>query len=119
MTIKISINGKSYQTDLEDTETTHAFVATLPQEFTMQELNGNEKYIYLDYALPANPSKPDHIEAGDLMLYGDNCLVIFYKSFDTNYSYTKIGYIDNLPNLGDNSITVRIESVANQGSKLQ
>ena len=41
------------------------------------------------------------------MLYGDNCLVILYKSFNTNYSYTKIGHIDNLPDLGSNDITVK------------
>lgn len=43
------------------------------------------------------------------MLYSSDCLVIFYKSFDTNYSYTKIGHIDNLPNLGSNSIIAKFE----------
>ena len=43
------------------------------------------------------------------MLYGNNCLVIFYKSFDTSYSYTKIGHIDNLDNLGNGSITAKFE----------
>ena len=35
------------------------------------------------------------------MLYGNNCLVLFYKSFSTEYSYTKIGYIENPSNLAD------------------
>ena len=43
------------------------------------------------------------------MLYGNNCLVIFYKSFDTLYSYTKIGHIDYLENLENGSITVKLE----------
>ena len=63
----------------------------------------------MDNSLPTNSTNPKHIKSGDIMLYGNNCLVIFYKSFDTNYSYTKIGHIDNLPDLGIDNITVKFE----------
>ena len=107
--VKAIINGKEYKIDLEDNETANSFANLLPQELNMRELNGNEKYIYLDTKLPTNSSNPKRINVGDVMLYGDNCLVIFYKSFDTSYSYTKIGHIDNLPNLGNDSISVKFE----------
>lgn len=107
--ISITINGKNYNVTLEDNETAQAFVKLLPGEFNMKELNGNEKYIYMNNTLPTNSSNPKHIEAGDIMLYGNDCLVIFYKSFDTNYSYTKVGHIYNLPNLGNGNITVKFE----------
>ena len=107
--VKILIDDKEYAIDLENNETVKAFINLLPQEFNMNELNNNEKYVYLDSSLPTNSSNPKQINAGDVMLYGNNCLVIFYKSFDTSYSYTKIGHIDNLPNLGNGSITVKIE----------
>ncbi len=107
--IKVTIDNKTYNLHLEDNETAKSFVDLIPQEFQMSELNGNEKYIYMDNSLPTNSSDPKHINAGDVMLYGDNCLVIFYQSFDTNYSYTKIGHIDNLDYLGKDSVIVRFE----------
>lgn len=107
--LKIFINNQEYTIDLENNETVKSFIKLLPKEFYMNELNGNEKYVYLDDKLPTNESNPKNINAGDVMLYGNNCLVIFYKSFNTNYSYTKIGHIDNLPNLGNDDIKVKIE----------
>lgn len=107
--INVIINGKKYNAKIEDNETAQTFISRLPQEFNMKELNGNEKYIYMDNSLPTNPSNPKHIEAGDIMLYGSDCLVIFYKSFNTNYNYTRIGNIDNLPNLETDSIIAKFE----------
>jgi hypothetical protein len=107
--VKAIINGKEYIINLEDNETAKSFVNLLPQEFKMNELNGNEKYVNLDTTLPTNSYNPKRINAGDVMLYGNNCIVIFYKSFDTPYSYTRIGHIDNLPDLGDDNITVKFE----------
>ena len=107
--VKAIINGKEYVINLEDNETANSFANLLPQELNMSELNGNEKYIYLDTTLPTNSSNPKRINTGDVMLYGNNCLVIFYKSFDTSYSYTRIGHIDDLPNLGNGNITVKFE----------
>ena len=107
--IKIIINEKEYNAIFENNDTTKAFINKLPQEFNMQDLNENEKYVYMQYSLPTNSKNPKHINKGDIMLYGDNCLVIFYKSFDTNYSYTKIGYIEDIDDLGIDTVTVKIE----------
>ena len=108
-TMKAIINNKEYVINLENNETVTSLIKLLPMEITMSELNGNEKYIYLDNTLPTNSYNPNRINAGDVMLYGNNCLVIFYKSFDTSYSYTKIGHIDNLEDLGTGNITVKLE----------
>ena len=107
--VKVIINNKEYTLNLEDNETAKSFVNLLPQEFNMDELNGNEKYIYMESSLPTNSYNPKHINSGDVMLYGDNCLVLFYKSFNTSYSYTKIGHIDNLDDLGKGTIKARFE----------
>ena len=101
-----TINGEKLEIQLEDNATAVAFAKMLPLELTMSDLNSNEKYVNLDEALPTNSYEPGRVEAGDVMLFGDNCLVLFYESFDTEYSYTKIGYIDGLPELGDGDVVV-------------
>ena len=107
--IKVIIDGKTYNAKMEENETAQSFANMLPVEFNMNELNGNEKYIYLENTLSTNSYNPKRIEAGDIMLYGNNCLVVFYKSFDTSYSYTKIGHIENLSDLGRKNITIKFE----------
>lgn len=108
--IFVNLNGQKLKINLEDNSTTSALIKLLPLSLSMNDLNDNEKYVYLDESLPTNTFSPKHIESGDVMLYGDNCLVIFYKSFSTNYDYTKIGHIDNLPNLGDGEVSISISA---------
>lgn len=104
--IKVIIDEIKYDVILEENETTKAFLKMLPLNINMKELNGNEKYAYLNTELPIAPYKLNHIEKGDIMLYGNNCLVIFYKSFDTSYSYTKIGHIENLKELNNKEYNI-------------
>jgi len=108
-TVKVFINDKEYKLNLYDNETSSNLVKLFPIEETMKTLNENEVYVYLDEKLPTNSSNPKTIDAGDVMLYGDNCLVIFYKTFNTSYSYTKIGHIDDLPIINEDTVKVRIE----------
>lgn len=113
--IKITIGTTSFVAKTYDNATAKAFIALLPITVTMNELNGNEKYHYLSGNLPASPSNPSSIQNGDLMLYGSNCIVLFYDTFNTSYSYTKIGTVDNptgLKNaLGQNNPTVTFELI--------
>lgn len=104
----IIINNKKYNIDLEDNKTVKELNNLLPLKLNMQELNGNEKYAYLDKELTTNSYNPKEIKKGDVMLFGSNCLVIFYKDFDTSFPYTKIGHINNLDDLDSNNIKVEI-----------
>ncbi len=110
--INLNINGNDFTVTLEDNETSRELVNRLPLSITMNELNGNEKYYYFDEDLSSDSKIVGKIKKGDIMLYGADCLVIFYKTFNTSYSYTRIGsidYPDNLDNVvGKNSITVKI-----------
>ena len=95
MKIEIIVGGKTFTAVLNNNEAARALAEKLPMTLNMDELNSNEKYYYLDSALPTSASVPSGIHTGDLMLYGSSCLVLFYKSFSTSYSYTPLGHIDD------------------------
>ena len=111
--IRIIIGTASFTATLEDNATTKAFKASLPITVNMTEQAGNEKFYYLPTALPTSTVTPGTIFAGDLMLWGNSCLVLFYETFSSPYSYTRIGKIDKPSGLsaavGDRNITVTFE----------
>lgn len=93
--ITVRVGGRSFAATLEDNATARAFAALLPMTVTMNEMNGNEKYHYLSENLPTDSYRPGTIRNGDLMLYGSSCVVLFYETFSSSYSYTRIGRLDN------------------------
>lgn len=97
--MKLTINQHAFSVTLANNQTAEAFRRMLPLQFTMNDLNHNEKYYYLSQPLPSRPQPIKHIQAGDIMLFGEDCLVVFYKSFTTSYSYTPIGRVDNAEHL--------------------
>lgn len=99
--MRITIGRKIYEATLEDNLTVAKLKSLLPLTLKMTELNGNEKYHHLSTRLPTDAISPGSIENGDLMLYGDNSLVLFYKTFETTYRYTRLGRIDNPSDLAD------------------
>ncbi len=97
--MQMTIGEHTFIVRLYDNETARAFAERLPLTLEMDELNGNEKFNYLSDGLPTEAEQPAIIQAGDLMLYGSDCLVLFYESFSTSYSYTRLGYMENTSGL--------------------
>lgn len=99
--MEILIGSNTFSVSLNDSKTAEEFLKILPLKVEMKDLNQNEKYYLLPKNLPSDAYNPVTIHKGDLMLWGPNTLVIFYKTFSTSYSYTKIGKIDDPSGLAE------------------
>lgn len=97
----MTVGQRRFDVTLTDTEAARAFAAMLPLAIDMADLNSNEKHTDLPRSLPANATRPGTIRNGDLMLYGSRTLVVFYLSFDSSYSYTRLGRVDDPSGLAE------------------
>lgn len=110
----MTIGTQRFAVTLEDNPTARAFVQLLPATLDMAELNGNEKHAILPRRLPTNASRPGTIRTGDVLLYGSSTLVVFYETFRSSYSYTRIGRIEESTGLpqalgpGDSRVTFTV-----------
>ncbi|QGW85074.1 hypothetical protein GOQ09_20015 [Variovorax paradoxus] len=107
----MTVGTRRFAITLADTEAAREFAAMLPLSIDMPDLNNNEKHAELRQALPTNAIRPGTIRNGDLMLYGPRTLVVFYKTFESIYSYTRLGRVDEPAGLAQalGSGSVRIE----------
>ncbi|MBB6130826.1 cyclophilin-like fold protein [Mucilaginibacter lappiensis] len=108
--MKINIGSQIYRATLYENAAAAAFKALLPMTLDMADLNNNEKHFDLPRTLPVNSSNPGTIQTGDLMLYGSSTLVLFYKGFNTSFSYTRLARVDDISGLADalGSTNVRV-----------
>ena len=117
-TIKIIVSGKTLSVKIEDNEATKALVAALSEASITYEANdygGFEKVGLLGRTLPASDTQIT-TQAGDVILYSGNQIVLFYGS--NTWSYTRLGKmqyesLDELKSFlkageGNNSVTLSL-----------
>lgn len=111
--ILITAGKVSFAVALEDNAAAKTFRTLLPLKVDMVEMNGNEKYYNLPEKLPVAPRHPGKIRNGDLLLWGSKTLVLFYDTFSSSYSYTRLGRVNDPAGLsaalGTGNVTVTFE----------
>ncbi|MDE6411622.1 MAG: hypothetical protein K2L02_03700 [Clostridia bacterium] len=90
----LTINGNKLQVTLAENSSVDALVEILKEgdiEYTADDYGGFEKVGALRHTLPTNNSRIT-TEAGDVILYSGNQIVLFYGS--NTWSYTRLGKIN-------------------------
>ena len=102
MQISVTVNDAPFTATIEDAAAGRELLACMPLTLQMEELHGNEKYCYTGQDFGGEQYMPNTIEAGDLMVFGSDCLVLFYETFaNGGWSYARVGKIDDPTGLAD------------------
>ena len=110
MQMNVQVGGSTFTATLEENEAVDALVEMMeqgPVTIQMSDYSGFEKVGPLGTSLPAS-NQQTTTQAGDIVLYQGNQIVIFYGS--NSWSYTRLGHIDDLTGweeaLGSGDVTV-------------
>lgn len=118
--LKITVGNSEFTATLNNNETVNTFISMLPLEVNMNEMGGYEKFYNLPQNLPGSASNVGTTNEGDLMIWSSNCLVLFYVTRSTSYSYIRLGRIDNTSGLsqalGSGNVQVKFELEGNETS---
>ncbi len=108
--MNVQVGDAVFSATLENNEAVSEWMAMMqesPVVVEMSDYSGFEKVGSLGRSLTASNSQTT-TQAGDIVLYNGNQIVIFYGS--NSWSYTRLGYIDDLTGwedaLGSGDVTV-------------
>ena len=108
--MNVQVGDVVFSATLEENEAVSALVEMMrenPVVIQMSDYSGFEKVGSLGASLPASNSQTT-TQAGDIVLYNGNQIVVFYGS--NSWSYTRLGHIDDLTGweeaLGSGDVTV-------------
>ncbi len=110
MQMNVQVGGSTFTATLEENEAVDALVEMMEQgsvTIQMSDYSGFEKVGPLGTSLPTS-NQQTTTQAGDIVLYQGNQIVMFYGS--NSWSYTRLGHIDDLTGweeaLGSGDVTV-------------
>lgn len=112
MKMQIQVGDHIFSATLENNAATDALVEMVreaPVELQLSDYSGFEKVGPLGTSLPTDDQQTT-TQAGDIVLYAGNQIVMFYGS--NSWSYTRLAHIDDLTGweeaLGSGDVTVRL-----------
>ena len=110
MQMNVQVGGSTFTATLEENEAVDALVDMMeqgPVTIQMSDYSGFEKVGPLGTSLPTS-NQQTTTQAGDIVLYQGNQIVMFYGS--NSWSYTRLGHIDDLTGweeaVGSGDVTV-------------
>ena len=113
--MKVVINNKEYDVELDNNSTTNDVLKNLPLELNIQRYAGHEYYDELPFRPTFDENRTSNIKAGHIYYWdGWNAFVINFEDYDiTPYKVVHIGEIKDssviqLLENADNNISIKV-----------
>ena len=98
MKIKTIINDITYNTTVENNLPAKEFLEILPLNIYMEK--EKDSYVhYIEYKLDKEETIPKELNAGDILLEGNNKIILVTSTNSNKNKYTRLASIDNPDNL--------------------
>lgn len=111
--VSITVGNKAFSAKFYNNESAKSIASQMPLTLDMKDFSSQEKVTSLPFDLPsAGTHIPPTIRSGEIYLWSENQMVLFYTSLQTNiYNYVPIGYIEDTvglaETLGSSSVVIK------------
>lgn len=103
--VEINVNNNDFTIQMNDTPTGRSLVSMIPSSSmrlpTSYDRDGILKYYDMAREVESDPEEISSVSAGELLLDGNDRLLLYYKDTDLSGEYTRVGKIENADNLAD------------------
>ncbi len=92
----VNINGYTYIANTQVSYAAQNFIKNTPITIEMKDDGSDKKIGCLLVKIEGDCIKEKNVEKGDVLLYGESCIIIATEDFKNSAQYKKIGHINNL-----------------------
>lgn len=109
--INVSIGGESYTAITQVSYASQNFISNIPVSIEMKDEGSNKKQGCTYFKFSGDTVRAKEVKRGDILLYGDSCIVIATADFKGGSKYKKIGHINNMGDLPSGTQTVSFSPI--------
>lgn len=118
--VLINVNDAEFTIQMNDTATGRALVSMIPSTSmrlpTSYEQDGVLKYYDMAREVVSDPEELSSVSAGELLLDGNDRLLLYYEDTELNGSYTRVGRIEDATGLaealGDSDVVFTVSRIS-------
>ena len=104
--IKVNIGGVNYTAITEVSYAAQNFISNFPLSIDMKTEESNRIQGCTYFKFNGDASRAKSVLRGDILIYGDSCVIIATENFSGSSKYKRIAHIDNLGTISVGNQTV-------------